>query len=342
MIRKALLIAAVFIIGAYLLAQWGLRNSQEIEMTNIAGKGKNRILLTEKHNNIRGLSFSPDGRLLAAGSESGRIYMWQVLSGNRFAFKRYLNYGNAVTALCFSPDGKQLAVVGMGDVIIWDTAADKRIRVLKLSPTMNLWWKLAYSSDGRRLVLASRNDILIYDLTGNGGLLEIHEEEHRFSGIAVSPDNKTLAVYYCKHNRALNNQDTMINLYNIRNGRYIRTVWKRKASITTMASVAFSPDGSKLVAVPGGEDGILIFEVNKGWSLTSIPDMDFSGWLPILFNSKGTLLAVGSGPFSIWNLPEGKIVYRNDKGRFKSEALALAFSPDGETVGVSQFGFYER
>ena len=54
------------------------------------------------------VTFSPDGRLLAAGDWDGRVTLWDVSSGSRR--KTFTETRGGVHCVEFSPDGKKLAV----------------------------------------------------------------------------------------------------------------------------------------------------------------------------------------------------------------------------------------
>ena len=55
---------------------------------------------------MRGLAFSPDGKLLAAGRLNGEVEIWDAVKGLPYKTLRGNNGG--VYNLAFSPDGKLL------------------------------------------------------------------------------------------------------------------------------------------------------------------------------------------------------------------------------------------
>jgi WD40 repeat protein len=68
------------------------------------------------------VAFSPDGRLLAVGTLTGGVRLWDVFDISVLA-RRDSHHG-AVTALAFSPDGKYLVSGGWDTtVLVWDLAA---------------------------------------------------------------------------------------------------------------------------------------------------------------------------------------------------------------------------
>lgn len=71
-----------------------------------------------------GLAFSPDGKILATGDDTARIYLWDMKTGKKIReFPRDKGHQRGIQTLSFSPDGKKLASVGKdGQVRIWNTA----------------------------------------------------------------------------------------------------------------------------------------------------------------------------------------------------------------------------
>src|SRR5205814_5144864 len=70
---------------------------------------------------VGSLSFSPDGRLLAAGYSDGTVGLWELASGQERA--RFDGHRNGIASTAWSPDGTLLAS-GSSDrtVMIWDVA----------------------------------------------------------------------------------------------------------------------------------------------------------------------------------------------------------------------------
>ena len=72
---------------------------------------------------VRSVAFSPDGRIIASGSDDGTIKLWDTKTGEARA--RLGMHADHISAVRFSPDGKTLASADWAGVIrIWRTAID--------------------------------------------------------------------------------------------------------------------------------------------------------------------------------------------------------------------------
>jgi WD40 repeat protein/DNA-binding SARP family transcriptional activator len=99
------------------------------------------------------LSFSPDGRLLAAANLDGTATVWHLASGER---RLTLPIGGLVVAVAFSPDGKRLASAGLDNTArLWDVSTGREVLVLT-GQTLGLT-DIAFSPDGTRLATSSND-----------------------------------------------------------------------------------------------------------------------------------------------------------------------------------------
>ncbi len=115
----------------------------EIKLWDAATGKLLRVMAGKEH--ARSLSFSADGKLLAAGATSG-VKVWEVKTGK---LRHALGSGFARRAV-FAPDGKTLAAgTEEGEVNVWDAGTGELRQTLKghVGPVL----ALDFSRDGRTL-----------------------------------------------------------------------------------------------------------------------------------------------------------------------------------------------
>lgn len=70
---------------------------------------------------VYSVAFSPDGRLLASGSDDNTVKLWEVATGREV--RTLTGHTHYVLSVAFSPDGKTLASGSWdGTVLLWDSA----------------------------------------------------------------------------------------------------------------------------------------------------------------------------------------------------------------------------
>jgi RNA polymerase sigma factor (sigma-70 family) len=120
-----------------------------------------------RHEGVRALTFSPDGRLLATGG-SGPIRLWGVATGK--ALSSVPGHGEAgqTTAVAFSPDGRTLASSGSdGTLRVWELASRGQRQLFRPAQPASC---LTFSSDGRLLASGGFDTtVLVWNLTSRSG-----------------------------------------------------------------------------------------------------------------------------------------------------------------------------
>lgn len=177
------------------------------------------------------VAFSPKSDLLVGGFSSGEIRVWDVAS--KTAVKPFAKQDQSIEALAFSPDGKWLATAAWGALTIWDVAArSARVTLDKDLRVDSLVW----TSDGKKLITHDDKHFLrVWDTTSGKKLAEA--QLHPIKGnIALSPDDKWLAMPGNGWNAALVDVATL---------KIVKTLPDFEEEVR---AVAFSPDGQWLAA----------------------------------------------------------------------------------------------
>jgi WD40 repeat protein len=123
---------------------------------------------------VYGLSFSRDGRLLAAGTDVGKVEIWDV---DRRAKLHSLDPAGAydyVSKPAFSPDGRLVAVgiYGTGTVFLIDVNSGKVLDRKKVSDLG--CGSVAFSPDGRYLITPSTGGLITWPYD-RGGTIRVFQ-----------------------------------------------------------------------------------------------------------------------------------------------------------------------
>jgi WD40 repeat protein len=230
----------------------------DLAFWDLTGK-EPKSLPAAKAPRVRSLAFSPDGKLLAAGSW-GKTATLLNLSDAELK-ERAVIKGHDFGAGCvaFHPDGKILATGGDdGGVFLWDITGDqpKEKAVIKAGGAgVGIGvGAIAYTPDGKTLLVATwgGGTLTFYDVTGKEPKQTGQLKEKHNLALAVSPDGKTLA-------RGAN--DNTVQLYTVGATPKRKKVFEGHAEPAT--ALAFSADG-RLLASCGKDGKVIVWDVESG------------------------------------------------------------------------------
>jgi hypothetical protein len=234
--------------------------------------------LTGHSNDVRQVTFSPNGQTVASSSDDKTIKLWDVATGS---LKQTLSGDQYSVA--FSPDDRVRAYIPKPETIqLWDVATGRLLCTIHDNKGLRGHFILAldFSPDWRLLASGSNDVIKLWEVPTCSWHRTLKGHKKWVSSIAFSPDGRLLAS---------GSRDHTIKLWEVLTGRELHTL---KGHGSTVESVAFSPDGRFLAS--GSQDHtIKLWDVGTGRLLRTLKGHadDVNS---VAFSPDGRLLASGS------------------------------------------------
>jgi serine/threonine protein kinase len=199
------------------------------------------------------VAISPDGSMVAVGSNGGSTYLWDVSGGkaNSASANSFHDPGGKnVYGVAFSPDGNTLAAGDTnGSTYLWNVSTGQISGTFK-DPGSKGLYDIAFSPDGNLVAVSDESstttDGVVYVWSVSTGKLVYSLESFynsEFADIAFTPDGKYLAA-----------GDTIgnVSLWNLNTGKYLATLSDPQGK--GVIGVAFSPSGDALASTDTAGD----------------------------------------------------------------------------------------
>jgi WD40 repeat protein len=281
---------------------------------------------------VRWVTFSPRGRLLAAASSEGRVFVWD-LAGNKILHSFAsdpIRSGDRSAGPMFSPDGRMLVIPRGNAIQLRDTASGK---LLPQSADSHLHGVagLAVSPDGKTAITRGKNTVRFWDVRSGKEKRSLNEPTLK---MALTRDGKHLATLGAKYySGRINGVDGFyvrgtvylgpLKVWDVRGNADPREIPLRPSC----RGVVFSPDGST-VAIASWFNKVQLRDVATGRQLHEWKE-----------NERGDLTFAPDGTFLFDARPylRSALLRPGRKAEFFAgdcESWAVAIAPDGKSLGA--------
>jgi len=234
---------------------------------------------------VYSLSFSPDGRHLAAGCGDGFVRVWRLPSGQMMHWRAS---DSPVLVVAFSPDSRTLASAGADQSVrLWEMNTGRLLRSLKGHGASV--FSLAFDAKGTRLASGDADGaVLLWDLEKATVRSEWRNHQDAVSGLAFVPGGDALVSVGWDGRVLLTDTTT----------EAVETVAKASA---VAFSVAVSPGGEQLAVSfsEGAKSGTLRF-----WHLptkTLLASFDAASNRSIAYLEGAFVAGTASGEVRLWS-----------------------------------------
>ncbi|MEV5962086.1 WD40 repeat domain-containing protein [Kribbella sp. NPDC051952] len=305
--------------------------------------GRTQQKLSRHTNNLLGVKFSHDGKLLVSRGADLGLVVWDVAAGSALE-DIPISEGDTLTA-AFSPDDKTLYTsAGDGALRSWDLTGNRRyVTRVKNSTGFELSCRII-APGGKvvyRLVETSLDPV---DAGGQGGTFvnSATGKAVRFDATHMGDSTNSCGTWHPSGNRfAFGNTDGEVFVLDVRSGRLLA---KRKVSATPVLDLDYSGlDGSRLVIGTEGGAALLLdaetlqplrqpvqIGASLAW-LSASPD-NRSAFVLTGGRNISDRLDVPSTGWAMVDLAAGTVLRRGKLPVIDPELVA--FAPNGKRVAI--------
>jgi WD40 repeat protein len=147
---------------------------------------------------VLSVAFSPDGKVLASGDQSGHVHLWDAATGQP-GLDLPKNTGSLVL---FTPDGNNLVCSG-GEkgLVLHNAVTGEMVRTYgnngqerNRGRGVRVTHSVALSPDGKVLAEADGQEVVLWETTTGKELRRLKGDKAPFGSVAFSHDGKTVAA----------------------------------------------------------------------------------------------------------------------------------------------------
>lgn len=259
---------------------------------------------------ISAASLSPDGKLVAVCGGSQTIRFLDVATGKevrRITIREYLR----TQQILWSGDGKRVITAGYNGVNVWDAANGNLVKQATNPIRDGRDGTIHVSADGTRAAVGHQyqnGNVKVVDLTTGSLVTSVNPVQDATIQGALSPKGDLLATWgqhYNRNNAKPEDHQRIVRTIQLWDAATGKEKQALVSDIYQVASVEFSPDGSK---VAGGGNGVIqLWDVATGKLERRFAGRTGQG-AHLVFSPDGKVLSAAGqdGSVQSWEVATGK------------------------------------
>jgi WD40 repeat protein len=238
-----------------------------------------------------------------------------------------VNYAPYPLTVVFSPDGKHLAVVVGGNVVVLDAQSGKTLHTLKASQT--IWVSpLAFSPDGKTLASGAGDcDLKLWDVASGRERLTLKGHKERIGAAAFSADGKRLiSVSGSVHGSVTNGTSHDARVWDLATGKQLSSA---DGGGGLLHAFSMSADGQRWAYWYLGS--YRIYDLTRGH--IHYHQLDLTG-MALSPDGRRVATQARDGAVTVADLGGGKVHFRQPAEERPGWWSYLALTADGKSLAV--------
>ena len=273
----------------------------------------------EGHLRVNSVSFSPDGKHIASGSNENTVKVWSLESGEWVLRRTLEGHSSRVTSVSFSPDG-QLIASGSDDstMKVWSVSG---VLQKTLEGHSGGVYSVSFSPDSKHVASGSRDHtVKVWDVESGELRRTLEGHSEWVYSVSFSPDGKHVAS---------GSYDNTVKVWSLQSGVQ-KTL---EGHSDWVNSVSFSPDGQR-IASSSDDKTVKVWSLESGgyWALEKTLE-GHSDWVnSVSFAPDGQFIASGSrdNTVKVWSVASGECVTTLEG--HSDGVTSVSFSPNGQFI----------